>query len=248
MTAHAPIMVSRSKRRSTSFRPWTSSRPDTVAAARALDGGHWEEARERLRSAPLVRCDRSQRLVAVALWQRILAHPRNGNPAPDSDGTTFPALNEFRAAALNAAHVWRMFQAIPVLIERIGAVDAAAVVATTAWDLILASHPAVFTSAFELFYKAGGQRCMDAWQQFLTEQRNWRLLPRRWRDRLPGIRLRPCRPRLRRRGLRTVRLPPCFCRQPGVAGSRRGDLPGARGDDGSRTISVRNRGPVRDRK
>ena len=32
-----------------------------LAAARALDGGHWEEARERLRSAPLVRCDRSQR-------------------------------------------------------------------------------------------------------------------------------------------------------------------------------------------
>jgi hypothetical protein len=94
-----------------------------LAAARALDGGHWEEARERLRSAPLVRCDRSQRLVAVALWQRILAHPRNGNPAPDSDGTTFPALNEFRAAALKAAHVWPMYQAIPVLIERIGAVE-----------------------------------------------------------------------------------------------------------------------------
>ena len=67
-----------------------------LAAARALDGGHWEEARERLRSAPLVRCDRSQRLVAVALWQRILAHSPKGNPAPDSDGTTFPALNEFR--------------------------------------------------------------------------------------------------------------------------------------------------------
>ena len=149
-----------------------------LAAARALDGGHWEEARERLRSAPLVRCDRSQRLVAVALWQRILAHSRKGNPAPDSDGTTFPALNEFRAAAVNAAHVWRMYQAIPVLTERIGAVDAAAVVATTVWDLILASHPAVFTSAFELFYKAGGQRCMDAWQQFLTEQRNY--VPSYW--------------------------------------------------------------------
>ena len=26
-----------------------------LAAARALDGGRWEEARERLRSAPLVR-------------------------------------------------------------------------------------------------------------------------------------------------------------------------------------------------
>jgi hypothetical protein len=126
----------------------------------------------------LVRCDRSQRLVAVALWQRILAHSRKGNPAPDSDGTTFPALNEFRAAAVNAAHVWRMYQAIPVLTERIGAVDAAAVVATTVWDLILASHPAVFTSAFELFYKAGGQRCMDAWQQFLTEQRNY--VPSYW--------------------------------------------------------------------
>ena len=141
-----------------------------LAAARALDGGHWEEARERLRSAPLVR---SQRLVAVALWQRILAHSRKGNPAPDSDGTTFPALNEFRAAAVNAAHVWRMYQAIPVLTERIGAVDAAAVVATTAWDLILASHPAVFTSAFELFFKAGGQRCVDAWEQFLAAQRDY---------------------------------------------------------------------------
>jgi hypothetical protein len=71
-----------------------------LAAARALDGRHWEEARERLRSAPLVRCDRSQRLVAVALRQRILAHSRNGNPAPNSDGTTLLALTEFRAAPL----------------------------------------------------------------------------------------------------------------------------------------------------
>ena len=36
----------------------------------------------------------------------------------------------------------------------------------------------MFTSAFELFYKAGGQRCMDAWQQFLTEQRNY--VPSYW--------------------------------------------------------------------
>ena len=57
-----------------------------LAAARALDGGHWEEARERLRSAPLVRCDRSQRLVAVALWQRILAHSQNGIPRQIATG------------------------------------------------------------------------------------------------------------------------------------------------------------------
>ena len=40
MTAHAPIMASRSKHRSTSFRPWTSSRPDTgnIREGRAVGG------------------------------------------------------------------------------------------------------------------------------------------------------------------------------------------------------------------
>jgi hypothetical protein len=52
-----------------------------LAAARALDGGRWEEAREHLRSAPLVRCDLSQRLVAAALWKRILVSSQNSIPA-----------------------------------------------------------------------------------------------------------------------------------------------------------------------
>lgn len=104
-----------------------------LAAARALDGGRWEEAREHLRSAPLVRCDLSQRLVAVALWKRILVSSQNSIPAGEGGETALLALNEFRAAAQNAAYVWRMYQAIPVLIERIAAVDAAAVVATTVW-------------------------------------------------------------------------------------------------------------------
>ena len=144
-----------------------------LAAARALDGGRWEEAREHLRSAPLVRCDLSQRLVAAALWKRILVSSQNSIPAGEGGETALLALNEFRAAAQNAAYVWRMYQAIPVLIERIGAPDAAAIVATTAWDRILESHPAVFSSVFEVFYQAGGRRCIDAWEQFLAEQKNY---------------------------------------------------------------------------
>jgi hypothetical protein len=144
-----------------------------LAAARALDGGRWEEAREHLRSAPLVRCDLSQRLVAAALWKRILVSSQNSIPAGEGGETALLALNEFRAAARNAAYVWRMYQAIPVLIERIGAPDAAAIVATTAWDRILGSHPAVFSSVFEVFYQAGGRRCIDAWEQFLAEQKNY---------------------------------------------------------------------------
>jgi hypothetical protein len=124
-------------------------------------------------SAPLVRCDLSQRLVAAALWKRILVSSQNSIPAGEGGETALLALNEFRAAARNAAYVWRMYQAIPVLIERIGAPDAAAIVATTAWDRILGSHPAVFSSVFEVFYQAGGRRCIDAWEQFLAEQKNY---------------------------------------------------------------------------
>jgi hypothetical protein len=144
-----------------------------LAAARALDRGHCEEARERLRSAPLVRADRSQRLVAAALWKRILISSQDGIRAGESDETALLALSEFRAAARNAAYVWRMYQSIPILAERIGTMDAAAIVATTAWDRILESHPAVFGSVFETFYQAGGQRCIDAWEQFLAEQKNY---------------------------------------------------------------------------
>jgi hypothetical protein len=62
-----------------------------------------------------VRCDLSQRLVAAALWKRILVSSQNSIPAGEGGETALLALKEFRAAARNAAYVWRMYQAIPVL-------------------------------------------------------------------------------------------------------------------------------------
>jgi hypothetical protein len=145
-----------------------------LAAARALDSGRWDEARAKLRAAPLERCDRSLRLVAVALWNRILLGPSGGNALADEDlRERMAALNTINAAVKDSSFIWNAYQAIPKLEAKIGATDAAALVATTLWDRVLEAHEGVFAAVFELFFRGGGERCLDAWDQYLGARKDY---------------------------------------------------------------------------
>jgi hypothetical protein len=150
-----------------------------LASARALDHGRWQEARERLRSAPLVRSHPSQRLVAAALWKRILRSSRPSDRQPiDQDDETLTAFDKATGPLRGEGDIWATFHALPSLELKIGAADAAAIVATTLWDIVLKSDPTLFSSMFELFFRAGASRCLDAWEQFLVEQTDY--LPSFW--------------------------------------------------------------------
>ena len=46
---------------------------ELLSAARALDDGRPVEARQHLHSFPLAPCSRQERIVAIALWKRLLA-------------------------------------------------------------------------------------------------------------------------------------------------------------------------------
>jgi hypothetical protein len=150
-----------------------------LAAARALDRGHWEEARDHLRSASLVRSHHSQCLVAVALWKRILASSRPGDQQSiEGEDEALKAFDKATAPLRDEGNAWETFHALPTLEMEIGAADAAAIVATTLWDVVLKADPVLFSSMFELFFRAGASRCLDAWEQFLIEQRDY--IPSFW--------------------------------------------------------------------
>jgi hypothetical protein len=145
-----------------------------LAAARALDHGRWEEARDHLRSAPLVRSHHSQCLVAAALWKSILLRSRPGDHhSIDGEDEALTAFDKATGPLRGEGDTWATFHALPTLEAKIGAVDAAAIIASTLWDVILKSDPALFSSVFELFFRAGGSRCLDAWEQFLVEHRDY---------------------------------------------------------------------------
>ncbi len=144
-----------------------------LAVARAIDRKRWDEARDLLRSIPLRRADRSERLTALALWQRILLSSEGGGLSGEDQSQISAALDDLGAAALNIANAWRTYEAIPILEARIGAVDASAVVATTVWDCVLQAQPWLFHEVYELFYRGGGGRCLPAWEQFLSQQRDY---------------------------------------------------------------------------
>ena len=139
-----------------------------AAAARALDGGRLDEARDCLMSLPFARCDRAQRLVAVALWKRVLSSTPNSNASRDRE--TAIALNSVAAAATRPDYVWSAYQAIPVLEERFGPAVTAALAVAALWDCVLTADSAMFKCVFELFFRAGGERCIAAYEQFLIER------------------------------------------------------------------------------
>jgi Glycosyltransferase sugar-binding region containing DXD motif len=140
-----------------------------LAAARALDRGKQDEALDCLMAVQLTRSDQPQRLVAISLWKRVLAHCANSANA----ARQVSVANEHAGAALERAYIGDAYQALPIIEAQFGAAIAAAVVAATLWDRVLAAEPYLFKAVFELFYRAGGAHCVGAYEQFLAEQRGY---------------------------------------------------------------------------
>jgi hypothetical protein len=88
------------------------------------------------------------------------------------------ALNSVSEAPLSTANLWKAYHSLPFIEASIGAVNTAAIVATTLWDCILDADPGLFESVLELFYRAGGERCSVAFRQFLTARRSY--VPSYW--------------------------------------------------------------------
>jgi hypothetical protein len=141
-----------------------------LAATRALDNGEPEEARNHLRSLPLVKGERGERLVAVGIWKRLL---RSFGSSQTSPQLALPPLDRLGAAAANRAFMRDAYEAIPVLEKQFGPEDAAAIIASTIWDRVLKGDSDIFISVFELFFRAGGERCMPAFERFIAEQRDY---------------------------------------------------------------------------
>jgi hypothetical protein len=139
-----------------------------VIAARAIDRGQPEETLAALRALALVDGHRPERLVAVALWRRLLPYLAAARGAPAE--AVAAAFENLVSATHNRMHVWNAYEAIPVLEAQIGADDTAAIVAAAVWDGVLRTNPAMFNLVFNLFYRAGGTRCAPALTQFLAAQ------------------------------------------------------------------------------
>ncbi len=108
------------------------------------------------------------RLIAIALWKRILrSSPNRESP------TLLAAIDAIRSAVANFAHVLNAYQALPDLEAELGAAEAAAIIATTLWDCVLSAGPALFKRVFDLFFRAGGDYCVSAYEQFLAEHANY---------------------------------------------------------------------------
>jgi hypothetical protein len=150
-----------------------------LAAARALDAADPDTARRHLRSIPLARAERPERLVAVALWKRIVAAaPDDDTRLQERQREASAALESMAAAAMNPGQAWNAHAAIPVLERHLGTGETAAIVTSTIWDCVLASHPAIFETVFDLLFRGGGELCLPALEQFLAAQRDY--IPLYW--------------------------------------------------------------------
>lgn len=145
-----------------------NTRERLLAAARDLDDGRPEAARARLRTAPLATGDPSMHLAAIALWRRLLTQ------ASGKDAAKIAApLKAVTAAIKDASFIWNAYRAIPALEAGIGSADTAALFATVLWHRVLEAPEALFVAVFELFFRAGGERCADAWAQYLRQRRDY---------------------------------------------------------------------------
>ncbi len=139
-----------------------------LAAARALDAGKGTAARDYLKSFPLT----ALRSFSAPHRHRTLETNLRSSPNGESP-TLLAAIDAIRSAVANFAHVWNAYQALPDLEAELGAAEAAAIVATTLWDCVLSTGPALFKRVFDLFFRAGGDYCVSAYEQFLAEHANY---------------------------------------------------------------------------
>ncbi|MGH6994779.1 MAG: hypothetical protein ACREES_03710, partial [Stellaceae bacterium] len=77
------------------------------------------------------------------------------------------------AAVKNTSFIWNAYRAIPALEASVGSADTAALVAMVLWNRALESPETLFAAVFELFFRAGGERCADAWTQYLRRRRDY---------------------------------------------------------------------------
>ncbi|MBX9823531.1 MAG: hypothetical protein K2Y27_00915 [Xanthobacteraceae bacterium] len=142
---------------------------DTIlAAARALDGGRLADARAILNTIPLERSEPPLRLLATALWQRIVLASASETQTEDQRRETVRAVNIVAAAVKDSAYIWNVYSVVPALEAGIGAADAAALFATALWDRIIDAPEGFFSASFRLFHRAGGGRCLEAWEKYLA--------------------------------------------------------------------------------
>jgi hypothetical protein len=147
---------------------------ELLAAARALDGDNADDACAILRAAPLTAGERGLRPVALALWQRLLLAPKDNEAASDDDRHAIEqSLKAVASAVKDANFIWNAYEAIPVIEAKIGPGDTAALMATALWDRVLGAHEGLFTAVFELFFRAGGERCLEAWRQYLNARQDY---------------------------------------------------------------------------
>lgn len=149
-------------------------------AAKALDRNSPTDALSCLRKLPLLAGEETARLVALALWKRMVLSSGGGEPLRCKDSKmALSALNDLGAALTDEKYVLAAYRALPVLEKLIGSADAAAAVAAIFWDRILSTHEGVFVTAFELFFRGGDiPRCRQAWQQFLSVRKDY--VPAYW--------------------------------------------------------------------
>ena len=139
-----------------------------LAAARALDGGRLADARAMLNAIPLQRSELPQRLLAAALWQRIALASADETQTEDERRETVRTLNAVTAAVKDGAYIWNVYRVLPALESGIGAADTATLFAIALWDRIVDGPEGFFSASFELFYRAGGGRCLDAWEKYIA--------------------------------------------------------------------------------
>ncbi len=146
-----------------------------LAAARDLDRGQVEAAVARLGDEPLSVCEQPLRIVALALWKRIFS-------ATVTDAgklrELFADLKIFEAAIVQPAYIWNVYQKLRGLEEVVGAERLSALVATTLWHRTVEANEVFFNIVFETFYRGGGKRCGEAWDQYLSAHADF--IPTYW--------------------------------------------------------------------
>jgi hypothetical protein len=145
-----------------------------LSAAKALDENVPHRALAWLRELPLTAGDDATRLVALALWKRMVLISNRAGPLDCRDsGAAVAALSDLGAALTGQRSIWVGYRAFSQLEKLIGSADAAAAVASIFWDRVLTSHEGVFVAAFSLFFRGGDiDRCRDAWFQFLAARKD----------------------------------------------------------------------------
>ena len=150
-----------------------------LAAARALDDGDADAANAHLSAVPLITCDVPTRLVAASLWKRLLSLHLASDGASGHDARKARrALSAIEAACKDSQFNWSAYRAMGDLEKAAGPTHAAAVVASVMWDRILKADEALFSLAFQLFFRGQPDRCLPAWTWFLSIRREY--VPSYW--------------------------------------------------------------------